>query len=137
MRFVVYLLIGFVFGITLIMSQAASWFRIYEMFQFESFHMYGIIGVAIFLGVLITQLMRRKLLKSFYGRSIQIAAKQQSFYRYAIGGVLFGLGWALVGACPGPMFSLLGAGYWNLIVVIVAALIGTYLYGFFKERLPH
>ena len=137
MRFIIYLLIGFVFGITLIMSQAASWFRIYEMFRFESFHMYGIIGVAIFLGVLITQLMRKNILKSFYGRAIEIGAKKQSFYRYAIGGILFGLGWALVGACPGPMFTLLGAGYWNLIIVIAAALVGTYLYGLLRERLPH
>ena len=137
MRFIIYLLIGFVFGITLIMSQAASWFRIYEMFQFESFHMFGIIGVAIFLGVLIIQLMKRNILKSFYGRPVEIGAKQQSFYRYALGGILFGLGWALVGACPGPMFSLLGAGYWNLIIVIAAALVGTYLYGLLRERLPH
>ena len=119
------------------MSQAASWFRIYEMFRFESFHMYGIIGVAVFLGVVITQLMRRNLLKSFYGRSIELNAKQPSFYRYAVGGIFFGLGWGLVGACPGPMFTLLGAGYWNLIIVIVAALIGTYLYGLLRERLPH
>ena len=107
------------------------------MFRFESFHMYGIIGVAVILGVLITQLMRRNLLKSFYGREIELAPKQASFYRYALGGILFGLGWALVGACPGPMFTLLGAGYWNLAIVIVAAVIGTYLYGVLRDRLPH
>ncbi len=119
------------------MSQAASWFRIYEMFRFESFHMYGIIGVAVFLGVLITQLMRKNLLKSFYGRNIAIPVKQKSFYRYAFGGILFGLGWALVGACPGPMFTLLGAGYWSLVIVIAAALVGTFLYGLIRARLPH
>ena len=137
MRFIIYLLIGFIFGITLIMSQAASWFRIYEMFRFESFHMYGIIGVAVMLGVLITQLMRKNVLKSFYGREIELTPKQRSVYRYAIGGILFGLGWGLVGACPGPMFTLLGAGYWNLIIVIVAALFGTYVYGLVRDRLPH
>lgn len=137
MRFLVYLLIGFVFGITLIMSQAASWFRIYEMFRFESFHMYGIIGVAVLLGIIFTRLIHKSTLKSFFGRRIELTNKQPSFYRYVIGGVLFGLGWALVGACPGPMFTLLGAGYWNILIVIGAAMLGTFLYGVFRERLPH
>ena len=137
MKTIIYLVIGFIFGITLVMSQAASWFRIYEMFRFESFHMYGIIGVAVVLGIIITRLIKKFNIKSFSGQGIEIEPKKRSTYRYLFGGIIFGLGWALAGACPGPMFTLLGAGYASILIVIVFAILGTYLYGLLRDRLPH
>ncbi|MBT8185959.1 MAG: YeeE/YedE family protein [Eudoraea sp.] len=137
MRTIAYLLIGIVFGITMFKSEAASWFRIYEMFKFDAFHMYGIIGSALLLGVFLVQLIKRKQLKSFYGEKIVFHPKDMSFYRYMLGGILFGLGWALAGACPGPMFTLAGAGYLSILVVIATAILGTFLYGLLKDKLPH
>ncbi|WP_250433135.1 DUF6691 family protein [Hanstruepera flava] len=137
MRTLVYLAIGILFGITMFKSEAASWFRIYEMFQFQSFHMYGIIGAALILGVLMTYSIKRFKIKSFYKNEIHIEAKEKSFYRYLIGGVLFGLGWALAGACPGPMYTLVGAGYGSMVIVVLAAILGTYVYGVLKDKLPH
>ena len=137
MRVIIYLAIGILFGITMFKSEAASWFRIYEMFQFKSFHMYGIIGSALVLGVIIIQIIKRFKLKSIYGERILFPSKEKSFSRYMFGGVLFGLGWALTGACPGPMFTLAGAGYLPILVVIVAAILGTFVYGLLKDKLPH
>lgn len=137
MRTVLYFIIGIVFGITMFKSEAASWFRIYEMFQFKSFHMYGIIGSALVLGVLITRGIKRFKPKTFYGDSIDIADKQKGVKRYLYGGIIFGLGWALAGACPGPIFTLIGAGYAPLLVVLVSATLGTYVYGRIKDKLPH
>ena len=137
MRVIIYLAIGVLFGITMFKSEAASWFRIYEMFQFKSFHMYGIIGSALFMGVLITQIIKRFNVKSIYGERILFPSKEKSFSRYMFGGVLFGLGWALAGACPGPMFTLAGAGYLPILIVIVAAILGTFVYGLLKDKLPH
>ena len=137
MRVIIYLAIGILFGITMFKSEAASWFRIYEMFQFKSFHMYGIIGSALVLGVIIIQIIKRFKLKSIYGERILFPSKEKSFSRYMFGGVLFGLGWALAGACPGPMFTLAGAGYLPILVVIVAAILGTFVYGLLKDKLPH
>ncbi|SEL09917.1 hypothetical protein SAMN04487910_1714 [Aquimarina amphilecti] len=137
MRTVVYLVIGVFFGIVLFKSEAASWFRIYEMFQFGSFHMYGIIGSAVGLGIVIVQFIKRYKVRSFFGDKIVILSKEKSFYRYMIGGIIFGLGWALAGACPGPMFVLLGAGYLPIVIVIIASILGTFLYGLFRDKLPH
>tara|TARA_B110000967_G_scaffold59145_1_gene60643 strand:- start:5314 stop:5730 length:417 start_codon:yes stop_codon:yes gene_type:complete len=137
MRTLSYLSIGIFFGITLFKSEAASWFRIYEMFRFESFHMYGIIGAALCLGILITQAIKRFDINSFYGEKIEFKPKEKSVKRYLYGGILFGLGWALAGACPGPMFVLLGAGFYPIAIVIAAALLGTFLYGVLEEKLPH
>lgn len=137
MRSIIYLLVGVFFGIVLFKSEAASWFRIYEMFQFDSFHMYGIIGSALFLGVLFIQYVKRNKATSFFGEKITIADKDRSFWRYAIGGTLFGLGWALAGACPGPMYVLAGAGYWPILVVLLSAVLGTFCYGLLKSKLPH
>ena len=134
---ITYLVIGILFGIVLFKSEAASWFRIYEMFQFDSFHMYGIIGSAVGLGVVLVQLIKSKKMKSVDGNEIKIANKEKSIIRYFAGGTLFGLGWALAGACPGPMYLLLGAGYWAIGIVIVSALLGTFLYGVLKPYLPH
>ena len=136
-RTLTYLLIGIVFGITMMKSEAASWFRIYEMFKFESFHMYGIIGVAFFLGVIMTQIIKRYKIKSFYGEAILFPPKQKKIVRYLMGGILFGFGWALAGACPGPMFTLIGAGFFPVIVLILSALAGTFVYGLLKDKLPH
>ncbi len=137
MRSFIYLLIGVLFGITMYKSEAASWFRIYEMFEFKAFHMYGIIGSAVILGILVVQLIKRFKIKSFYGEQIIFTPKEKSIKRYIIGGIIFGLGWALAGACPGPMFTLVGAGFSSILIVIAAAMFGTYLYGVLKDKLPH
>ena len=137
MRSLIYLFVGVFFGIVLFKSEAASWFRIYEMFQFDSFHMYGIIGSALVLGVLFTQVVKRAKLKSFFGETITILDKEKVFVRYAVGGTLFGLGWALAGACPGPMYVLAGAGFWPILIVLAGAILGTFCYGVLKAKLPH
>ncbi|MGS2725038.1 DUF6691 family protein [Psychroserpens sp. BH13MA-6] len=137
MRTLIYLVIGIIFGITMFKSEAASWFRIYEMFKFDSFHMYGIIISAIVVGVILVQLIKRFHIKSFYGETIQFNDKNRSFSRYMFGGIIFGLGWALAGACPGPMFTLVGVGIVPILIVIVASVIGTFLYGLLKDKLPH
>ena len=137
MRIVSYLLIGIVFGITMFKSEAASWFRIYEMFKFESFHMYGIIGSALVIGVITVQSIKHFNIKSFHGEKINFNPKAKSFSRYMFGGIIFGLGWALAGACPGPMFTLVGAGYVPILVVIFTSILGTFLYGLLKDKLPH
>ena len=136
-RGVFYLVIGVIFGITMFKSEAASWFRIYEMFQFKAFHMYGIIGSALALGVVFVQLIKRGKIKSFSGEEILIPPKEKSVPRYLLGGLFFGLGWALAGACPGPMFTLTGAGYLPILVVIGGAVGGTYVYGLLRSKLPH
>ena len=133
----IYLVVGFFFGIIMYKSEAASWFRIYEMFRFESFHMYGIIGTALFFGIIFIQLIKRKKIKSIDGSPIVIPDKEKSIYRYLLGGIIFGLGWALVGACPGPMFTLVGAGFLPILIVIGSAVIGTFIYGVLKGKLPH
>ena len=132
-----FLLIGVFFGIVMFKSEAASWFRIYEMFQFKSFHMYGIIGSALGFGVLITQGIKRFQIKSAFGEPIVIPDKTKSFYRYSIGGIIFGLGWGLSGACPGPIFTLLGAGFLSIIIVLIFAILGTWFYGMIMHKLPH
>ena len=137
MKYFKYLLVGIFFGIVLTKSEAVSWYRIYEMFQFQSFHMYGIIGVAITTGIIGLQIFKRVGVKDIDGTKIEIADKEPGNYRYWIGGILFGLGWGLVGACPGPIFIMLGAGFLPLIFVLSGALLGTYLYGLLKNKLPH
>ncbi|MDB3984891.1 YeeE/YedE thiosulfate transporter family protein [Flavobacteriaceae bacterium] len=137
MRQIYFLFIGILFGIIMFKSEAASWFRIYEMFQFQSFHMYGIIGSALFFGVIMIQFIKKFKLKSVFGEQINIPDKDKSFYRYMLGGILFGLGWGLAGACPGPMFSLIGAGFLPILVVIFFALVGTWIYGLMMDKLPH
>ncbi|WP_409965943.1 hypothetical protein PIECOFPK_02305 [Mycovorax composti] len=137
MKNIVYLLIGTFFGIVMYKSEAASWFRIYEMFQFQSIHMYGLMGTALAVGIIIVQYIKRNKVKDVNGNPIVIADKDKSIPRYLIGGILFGLGWALAGACPGPMFVLTGAGYFPILVVILGAVLGTWFYGLIKNKLPH
>ena len=137
MKNIVYLLIGTFFGIVMYKSEAASWFRIYEMFQFQSIHMYGLMGTALAVGIIIVQYIKRNKVKDVNGNPIVIADKDKSIPRYLIGGILFGLGWALAGACPGPMFVMAGAGYFPILVVILGAVLGTWFYGLMKDKLPH
>jgi uncharacterized membrane protein YedE/YeeE len=132
-----YFLVGFLFGIVLTKSEAVSWYRIYEMFQFQSFHMYGIIGVAVATGVIGIQIIKRKNIKDIKGSPIEILDKENGTVRYLVGGISFGLGWALVGSCPGPIFILIGAGFMPVIIVLIGALIGTIIYGALKNKLPH
>ena len=136
MKAIKYILVGFIFGIVLTKSEAVSWYRIYEMFQFQSFHMYGIIMVAIGTGIVGLQIIKRKQLNDIKGNPIVIVDKEKGSLRYWIGGLLFGLGWALVGSCPGPIFILLGAGFIPMILVLLGALLGTFLYGVLKDKLP-
>lgn len=137
MKFLKYILVGFIFGIVLTKSEAVSWYRIYEMFQFQSFHMYGIIGVAVVVGIIGIQIIKRSGANDIQGKKIEIADKEAGSARYWVGGLCFGLGWALVGACPGPIFILLGAGIWPVIFILIGALLGTFIYGLLKDKLPH
>jgi len=137
MKFMKFLLVGIFFGIVLVKSEAVSWYRIFEMFKFQAFHMYGIIGSAVVMGIIYIQVLKRTDVKSIEGNPIYLPPKQKSFARYILGGSIFGLGWALAGACPGPMYVLLGTGIWSMIVVILAAVVGTFVYGLVKDRLPH
>lgn len=137
MKLLRFVLVGFVFGVVLTKSEAVSWYRIYEMFRFESFHMYGIIMVAILTGLFGIQIIKRKKIKDYKGLPIEILPKESGFVRYLVGGISFGLGWGLVGACPGPIFILLGSGIATVVLVLVGALLGTFIYGLLKNRLPH
>lgn len=137
MKNIIYLTIGAFFGIVMYKSEAASWFRIYEMFNFQSIHMYGLMGSALAVGIVVVQYIKRKKVKDVNGNPIIIDDKDKSVARYLIGGTVFGLGWALTGACPGPMFVLAGAGYFPILVVILGAVMGTWLYGLIKDKLPH
>jgi len=137
MKAIRYLLIGFIFGIVLTKSEAVSWYRIYEMFHFQSFHMYGIIMTAILTGFIGIRIIKRANMKDIKGEPIVIADKENASFRYWIGGLIFGLGWALAGACPGPIFILLGAGFWSVTFVLGGALVGTFIYGVLKDKLPH
>ncbi len=134
----VYLLLGVFFGITLTKSEVLSWFRIQEMFRFQSPRMYEIIASAIAVATVSVASIRRLGLKSLSGEPIHIPPKTLgSGMRYAAGGTIFGLGWALTGACPGPLFALVGSGVTVMIVSVVSAMAGTWLYGFLRPRLPH
>jgi uncharacterized membrane protein YedE/YeeE len=137
LEYVPYLLAGVFFGIVAIRSEIASWYRIYEMFRLESFHMYGIIGSAVLTAALSLWLLRRLGLKSLDGETLSVRPPDRGRYRYILGGVLFGLGWGLVGACPGPIYALLGSGFVGALVILLGALLGTYLYGMVQRRLPH
>lgn len=137
MKYFKHLLLGILFGIILTKGEIISWYRIYEMFRFQSFHMYGTIGSAVILGMVGIQIIKRRNVKSIDGKPIEIAPKEKSFVRYLFGGIIFGLGWALTGACPGPLFILVGNGYSIFLASIASALLGTYTYGILKNKLPH
>ncbi len=137
MKNISFLAVGIFFGIVMTKSEAISWFRIQEMFRFESFHMYGIIGTAVVLGVIMLQVMKRLKIKTLRGALVDYNPMKLSLPRHLLAGSVFGLGWALIGACPGPMFVLLGNGYLLFLVVIASAVLGTYTYGLLRNRLPH
>lgn len=137
MKLFKFFLVGVFFGIALSKGEVVSWFRIYEMFRFDAFHMYGIIGSAVILGALITWFIKRTSMKSIEGSLIKFTPKKFSIPRYLIGGTFFGLGWAMVGACPGPMYILVGKGFFTIFIVIIGAIIGTMLYGILRPKLPH
>ncbi|MES2836579.1 MAG: DUF6691 family protein [Bacteroidota bacterium] len=137
MKFLKFLFAGTVFGIVMAKSEAFSWFRIQEMFRFQAFHMYGIIGTAVILGVIGVFIIKKYKLRDFNGNPISFFSKEKSVVRYLIGGTIFGLGWALSGSCPGPMVVNIGYGYLSMIVVFLFAIIGTYMYGIIKDKLPH
>ncbi len=130
-----YLVLGILFGIILTKSEVVSWFRIQEMFRFQAFHMYGVIGSAVAVGLVSIQLIKRYKLRSIDGEAINLTDKKFSPGVW-IGGLLFGLGWALTGACPGPMFAQLGSGVPAAAVLILTALAGTWTYSALRERLP-
>ena len=137
-RLLPYLIIGVYFGIVFTKSEDISWFRIQEMFRFQSFHMYGIIGSAVVVAMISVQLIKRFKMKDMDGEVINIPTKELgSGTRYWLGGTIFGLGWALTGACPGPMFALVGNGVTVMLVTIVAAVAGTFAYGVLRPKLPH
>ena len=136
MKYVKYLVLGTLFGIILTKSEVISWFRIQEMFRFQAFHMYGVIGSAIVVGMLSIQLIKRNRLKTIDGEEIKIADKKFN-HGVWIGGFIFGLGWALTGACPGPLFAQLGSGVGSAAVLILAALAGTWTYSALREKLPN
>jgi uncharacterized protein len=137
MKYIKFLLVGIVFGIVLVKSEAVSWYRIYEMFKFESFHMYGIIGTAVITGIILLLIAKKLQIKNTDGKVMNVPPKGRGLSRYLIGGTLFGLGWALSGACPGPMYVLVGTGTFSILIVILAAVLGTYVYGVIKDKLPH
>ena len=137
MKYIKFSLIGIVFGVVMSKAEIISWYRIYEMFRFESFHMYGVIGSAVILGAILIYALKKLEAKSLDGDKITFSPKNRSIPRYLIGGTIFGLGWAMTGACPGPMFVLLGKGAYAITIVIFSAILGTFLYGLLRNRLPH
>ena len=133
-----HVLVGAIFGVILTKTEVISWFRIQEMFRFQSFHMYGVIGSAIAVGALSLYVIRRTPLRTIRGGDIRIPPKDFGRgFRVALGGTLFGIGWGLTGACPGPIFALVGNGLTVMLVVLASALVGTWVYGHLRHVLPH
>ncbi|MEO1655572.1 MAG: DUF6691 family protein [Bacteroidota bacterium] len=133
-KLIKYIFAGIVFGIIMTKSEAISWFRIQEMFRFHSFHMYGIIGSALFVGLIGMQVMKKRFPDL---KALGLKPKQFGITRYLLGGTIFGLGWALTGACPGPIFVLIGHGYSIILLLLFSAVLGTFTYGLLRDRLPH
>ena len=137
MKLIKFLILGITFGIIMAKAEIISWFRIYEMFRFEYFHMYGVIGSAVIIGAIAVASIKQLNIRTIKGDQVLFHVKEQSILRYLLGGSIFGLGWAMTGACPGPLFVLVGFGVWPIIIVIIGALLGTLLYGLIKHKLPH
>ena len=137
MKLIKYLITGIFFGIVLIKAEVISWFRIQEMFHFQSIHMYGIIGSAVLVGAVTVLLIKVFKLKTFSGEEINLEPKPFNKVGNLTGGIIFGFGWALTGACPGPLYALLGAGYFTVLIPIAFAFLGVLLYGYLKPKLPH
>ena len=131
-----YLLTGILFGIILVKTEVISWFRIQEMFRLQSFHMFGVIGSAVVVGIISVGLIKKYKIKTIYGEPIEFVNKK--FNKGNIyGGLIFGFGWAITGACPGPLFAQIGTGATVIIVTLLSAIAGTWIYGRFREKLPH
>jgi uncharacterized membrane protein YedE/YeeE len=131
-----YSAVGIIFGIVFYKAEIISWFRIQEMFHLQSFHMYGVIGTAVVVGIISVFIIKKRNIKTIHGEKITIADKE--FNKGQIyGGLLFGFGWAITGACPGPLFAHIGAGFFSILIVIASAIAGTWTYGFLLDKLPH
>jgi uncharacterized protein len=131
-----YALVGILFGIAFTKAEIISWYRIQEMFRLQSFHMYGVIGTAVVIGIISVWLIKRFGIKTIYGEKIEFHPKKFNKGQI-IGGLIFGLGWAMTGACPGPLFAQIGTGALAVLVVLGSAIAGTWVYGYFREKLPH
>lgn len=131
-----YAAVGILFGIAFVKAEIVSWYRIQEMFRLESFHMYGVIGTAVVIGALSVYLVKRFKVKSIYGEEILFHPKKLNKGQ-VIGGLIFGLGWSMTGACPGPLFAQIGTGALVILVTLVSAIAGTWIYGYFRDQLPH
>lgn len=137
MKNISFFAVGIFFGIVMTKSEAISWFRIHEMFRFESIHMYGIIGTAVILGAAIIFAMKKLKIKTLAGSLVSYTPMELRIPRHLLAGTIFGLGWAITGCCPGPMYVLIGQGYWIILLVMLSAILGTYTYGVIKDKLPH
>ena len=131
-----YLAVGLVFGVVFVKAEVISWFRIQEMFRLQSFHMYGVIGTAVVVGMISVWLIKKFKVKTIHGERIQFHPKKFNKGQI-IGGLIFGLGWAMTGACPGPLFAQIGTGVLVVSMVLLSAVAGTWVYGYFREKLPH
>lgn len=136
MKNIKYLIVGALFGIVFVKAEIISWFRIQEMFRLQSFHMFGVIGTAVFVGLISVQIIKRFNLKTLSGEKIIIADK--TFHKGQIyGGLIFGIGWAITGACPGPLFAQIGSGFLVVFITLLSAIAGTWVYGAIQKKLPH
>lgn len=137
MRLLRFFLVGILFGIVLTKTEVISWYRIQEMFRFDSFHMYGIIGSAVVIGALIIYFVKHRQVRNINDLPIEIVPKREPVPRALIGGIIFGLGWAMTGACPGPIYVLIGNGFTVYLVVLLSAIFGAMVYGAVRDKLPH
>ncbi len=137
MKLLKYLIAGTIFGFILVKTEVISWFRIQEMFRFQAFHMYGVIGSAVVVGALSLWIIRHFNIRSVDGETIDPEPKPFMPKAQLGGGIIFGLGWALTGACPGPLYALVGSGHIVILVPLLSAVLGTYVYGHLRHRLPH
>ncbi len=137
MKHIRFLSMGILFGIILSKGEIISWYRIQEMFRFQSFHMFGVIGSAVIFGILTIQFIKRRKLKDSTGNLITVSTQDPGYARNLIGGIIFGLGWAITGACPGPLFILVGHQGWVFILALAGAVLGTFSYGLVERKLPH
>ncbi|MBG7611413.1 YeeE/YedE family protein [Polaribacter sp. BAL334] len=137
MKNIKFLLLGIFFAIVLSKSQAISWFRFYEMFRFQSFHMFGIIGSAIVISAVFMQLFKRGIIKDIHGNLIKPKQKEKGFVRTLVGGTFFGIGWGISGACAGPIFVILGFKFLPALILLLSALLGAFIYGLLSKKLPN
>lgn len=131
-----YLVVGIMFGIVFVKAEIISWYRIQEMFRLHSFHMYGVIGTAVVVGIISVWLIKRFNIKTIQGEQV-VFHNKQFHWGTVVGGFMFGLGWAITGACPGPLFAQIGSGFLVVIVTLLSAIAGTWVYGLVQEKLPH